>query len=127
MLELRPIFNALLRSKAGALMLLFQIALTTAIVSNAAFIIYDRIQYLQQDTGYPEDEVFSFRVLTFGNDVDLVQRTELDEDMLRSIPGVIDAGFFQEVPLSGSGSASGFGIVSADQNTDEQQQSTRAA
>lgn len=127
MLELRPIFNALLRSKAGALMLLFQIALTTAIVSNAAFIIYDRIQYLQQDTGYPEDEVFSFRVLTFGNDVDLVQRTELDEDMLRSIPGVIDAGFFQEVPLSGSGSASGFGIVSADQVTDEQQQSTRAA
>ena len=53
MLEIKPILNALRRSKAGALMLLVQIAITTAIVSNAAYIIYDRIQYLQQDTGYP--------------------------------------------------------------------------
>lgn len=108
MLEIKPIFNALRRSKAGALMLLIQIAITMAIVSNAAFIIKDKIEYLQQDTGYPEDEIFSFGVLTYGKDIDLSQMFEEDETMLRNIPGVIDASLFSDVPVSGSGSASSF-------------------
>ena len=58
MLELKPIFNSLCRSKVGALLLLAQVAITTAIVSNAAFIINDRLQYLQQDTGLPEHDIF---------------------------------------------------------------------
>lgn len=111
MLEIKPILNALRRSKAGALMLLIQIAITTAIVSNAAYIIYDRIQYLQQDTGYPEDEIFSFVATTFGSDVDLSQQFELDETMLRNIPGVVNASMISEVPLSGSGSASSFHLA----------------
>jgi len=116
MLEIKPILNALRRSKAGALMLLIQIAITTAIVSNAAYIIYDRIQYLQQDTGYPEDEIFSFVATTFGSDIDLSQQFELDEDMLRSIPGVKSASMISEMPLSGSGSASSFNLTPENQN-----------
>jgi putative ABC transport system permease protein len=108
MLEIKPIFNALRRSKAGALMLLIQIAITTAIVSNAAFIIKDKIEYLQQETGYPEDGIFSFGVLTYGKDIDLSQMFEEDETMLRNTPGVIDASLFSDVPVSGSGSASSF-------------------
>ena len=108
MLEIKPIFNSLCRSKAGAMMLLIQIAITTAIVSNAAFIIKEKIEYLQQDTGYPEDEVLSFAVLTYGKDRDLNQVFEADETMLRNIPGVIDASIFSTVPLSGSGAASSF-------------------
>lgn len=110
MLEIKPIFNAMRRSKAGAIMLLIQIAITTAIVSNASFIIYDRVQYLQQETGYPEDEIFHFAVQTFGKDVDLSQQFELTETTLRNIPGVINAVTMQEIPLSGGGSASSFGI-----------------
>ncbi len=110
MLEIKPIFNAMRRSKAGAIMLLIQIAITTAIVSNASFIIYDRVQYLQQETGYPEDEIFHFAVQTFGKDVDLSQQFELTETTLRNIPGVINAVAMQEIPLSGGGSASSFGI-----------------
>ncbi len=108
MFEIKPIFNALLRSKAGALMLLIQVAITVAIVSNAAFIIQDRIEYLQQDTGYPEDEVFSFTVFTYSDDIDLIQKFEENETMLRNLPGVINAVAASEVPLSGSGSASSF-------------------
>lgn len=123
MLEIKPILNALRRSKAGALMLLIQIAITTAIVSNAAYIIYDRIQYLQQDTGYPEDEIFSFVATTFGSDIDLSQQFELDEDMLRSIPGVKSASMISEMPLSGSGSASSFTLTPENQG----QRGVRAA
>ncbi|WP_462173036.1 ABC transporter permease [Pseudoalteromonas xiamenensis] len=109
MLEIKPIINAMLRSKVGAILLLIQIAITTAIVSNAAFIISDRLTYLKQDTGYQEQALFTFNVMTFGRDVNIDQQIELDEAMLRQIPGVIDASLMQTIPLSGSGSASGFG------------------
>ena len=110
MLEIKPIFHALCRSKIGALLLLLQIAITTAIVSNAAFIIEDKVSYLSQETGYPEDEIFSFHVMLFGDDVSSHQQFELDESMLRGLPGVIDAAYISNTPLSGSGSASDFSI-----------------
>ena len=109
--EFSPIISAIRRSKAGALMLLFQIAITTAIVSNAAFIIQERITYLDQDTGYPEQEIFSFHFRSFAPDINLNQRYELDEQLLRNIPGVINATYVSAAPLSGSGSNSGFSSV----------------
>jgi putative ABC transport system permease protein len=108
MLDIKPIFNSLRRSKAGAVMLLIQIAITLAIVSNAAFIIVDRVKFLQQETGYPEESIFSFTVLTFGADVDKIQQAQNDESMLRNLPGVVNAVHMSEIPLSGSGSASSF-------------------
>lgn len=108
MLEIKPIFNALLRSKVGAMLLLIQIAITTAIVSNAAFIIKDRLDYLNQPTGYEEENIFKFNVMTFGTDVDLIQQIELDEQMLRAMPGVVDAVQISAVPLSGGGSSTNF-------------------
>ena len=105
MLEIKPIFNALRRSKVGAILLFLQIALTTAVVSNAAFMINAHLSYLKEDTGFPQQEIFSFGVMTFGKDIDLHQQTERDEDMIRRIPGVIDAVFIQAVPLTGGGSS----------------------
>ena len=115
MLEIKPIFNALCRSKVGAVLLLIQIAITTAIVSNAAFIIQDRISYLNQETGYPEQDIFKFNVMTFGTDINLSQQFELDESMLRKMPGVVDAALSSSIPLSGGGSASSFNLKPAPQ------------
>ncbi|MCF7500297.1 MULTISPECIES: FtsX-like permease family protein [unclassified Pseudoalteromonas] len=113
MFEIKPIFNALCRSKVGAVLLLIQIAITTAIVSNAAFIIQDRISYLSQETGYPEEDILVFHVMMFGQDVSLSQQYELDEAMLRQIPGVVDAAYSSNTPLSGSGSSSDFSLKPA--------------
>jgi putative ABC transport system permease protein len=113
MLEIKPIFNSLLRSKAGAIMLLIQIAITTAIVSNAAFIAKDRIDFLSQETGYSEDEIFSFITMTFDKELDIVQKFEETETMLRNIPGVKNAALFNAAPLSGSGSATGLRLKPA--------------
>lgn len=113
MLEIKPIFHALCRSKVGAILLLIQIAITTAIVSNAAFIIQDRISYLSQETGYPEQDIFVFNVMMFGKDVSPSQQYELDEAMLRQIPGVVDAAYSSNTPLSGSGSSSDFSLKPA--------------
>ncbi|GAA0292304.1 FtsX-like permease family protein [Psychrosphaera haliotis] len=113
MLEIKPIFNSLLRSKAGAVMLLIQIAITTAIVSNASFIANDRIEFLTQETGYPEDEIFSFTTMTFDKELDLSQKFEETETMLRNVPGVKNAALFNAVPLSGSGSGGGLRLTPA--------------
>jgi putative ABC transport system permease protein len=117
MLEIKPIFNALCRSKVGAILLLAQIAITTAIVSNAAFIIQDKVAYLNQETGYPEHDIFKFNVMTFGKDINLNQQFELDETMLRQMPGVVDAAVSSSIPLSGGGSASGFSLKPAPQES----------
>lgn len=106
MLDIKPIFNAIRRSKIGAVLLLLQIALTMAIVSNAAFMINDHVSYLREDTGFPEKEIFSLSVMTFGKDRSLSQQAQLDETMIRNLPGVIDASLIQAIPLSGGGSSS---------------------
>lgn len=106
MLDIKPIFNAIRRSKIGAVLLLLQIALTMSIVSNAAFMINDHVSYLRKDTGFPEKEIFSFAVMTFGKDRSLSQQAEVDETMIRNLPGVINATLSQAVPLSGGGSTS---------------------
>ncbi|ATC97198.1 ABC transporter permease [Pseudoalteromonas tunicata] len=110
MSELKPIFNSLLRSRVGAVLLIVQIALTLAIVSNAAFMIHDRIAYLNQPTGYPEQDIFKFNVTSFGKDIDLSKQFELDEDAVRAIPGVINAVMINQIPISGSGDSTGFAL-----------------
>ncbi|NNG45123.1 FtsX-like permease family protein [Pseudoalteromonas sp. NEC-BIFX-2020_002] len=117
MLEIKPIFHALCRSKVGAMLLLIQIAITTAIVSNAAFIIQDKISFLSQETGYPEQDIFLFNVMTFGKDVNVTQQFELDEAMIRQLPGVVGAAMSSSAPLTGSGSASDFSLKPAPQES----------
>ncbi|CAH9049931.1 hypothetical protein PSECIP111951_00080 [Pseudoalteromonas holothuriae] len=106
MSELKPILNALRRSKVGAILLLLQIAITTAVVSNSAFIISEKMTYLNQATGFVEKDIFTFQMMHFGNDVNYMRQAELDESTLREIPGVIDAVIVNAVPLSGGGSSS---------------------
>ncbi|WP_105264946.1 ABC transporter permease [Pseudoalteromonas sp. T1lg76] len=111
MLELKPMINALLRSKIGAVLLLIQVAITLAIVSNAAFMISDRLTYLNQETGYDEEAIFSLSVSTFDPSINLVQQYAQDERDLRAIDGVIDAAMTNWMPLSGSGSSSSMHLV----------------
>ncbi|QTL37408.1 ABC transporter permease [Pseudoalteromonas viridis] len=107
MFEIKPTLNALMRSKLGAVLLILQLAITLAIVSNAVSIIQDRLTYLNQDTGYPEAAIFKFNSLNFDKQLNRLQQVELDEQQLRNIDGVIAAAAVSSVPLSGSGSSDG--------------------
>jgi len=108
MLEISPIFNAMMRNKSHALLLIIQIALTLAIVANAAFIINYRLDLINRDSGLPENQLFKFDVFSFGKDVDINQQIERDEAAIRAIPGVIDAVKINQIPISGSGDNSTF-------------------
>ncbi len=54
MMEIGPIFRALTRNKLGALLIALQIALTLAIVTNAAFIIGERAADIARPSGLDE-------------------------------------------------------------------------
>ncbi|MEM0909540.1 MAG: FtsX-like permease family protein [Pseudomonadota bacterium] len=119
MLEIKPIIHSLVRSKAGAVLLILQIAITLAIVSNSLSIIKDRLEYLNKDTGYPEKDVFYITTNVFAVDTELLYLIEETEKTLRGMDGVVNASYMSDVPLSGSGSASSFGNKPMDQDEEK--------
>ncbi|HZH42676.1 MAG TPA: ABC transporter permease [Lysobacter sp.] len=102
-MEIRPIFSALLRSKTGAILIAAQIALTLAIISNALYVVQDRLARSQRPSGI--DEANSF-YLFFGavgevDDPEAMQRR--DVEALRAIPGVASAAWVNQFPMAQSG------------------------
>jgi len=103
MMEIGPIFRALTRNKLGALLIALQIALTLAIVTNAAFIIRERAADIARPSGLDEANTAIFITTLFDSKVDQRQLIRDDLDKLRSLPGVIAASPTQSIPISGSG------------------------
>ncbi len=93
----------MMRSKSSVVLIVMQIALTLAIVSNAAFIIHERINDMNRDTGIPESQVVAFFMYFFDDEVDIIQQLRIDGQKVKELPGVINASAINQVPLSGSG------------------------
>ena len=108
---LRPMISSLLRNKTGPLLVALQIAVTLAIVINATFIIAQRIEKMNRDTGIDVDNVIAVYTRGFGADFDVQGSVTNDVALLESIPGVIAATVANHVPLSGSGSGTGLRTV----------------
>ena len=106
-MELRPILSTLLRSKVGLILIGAQIALTLAIVCNALFIIKQRFELMGRPSGVNESDTFMIASMGFGTgfNVDTMIRTDLD--LLRSLPGIVDATPVNSVPLSQGGWSEG--------------------
>jgi putative ABC transport system permease protein len=103
MKDIGPIFRALTRNKLGALLIALQIALTLAIITNAAFIIQERAANIARPTGLDEANTAIFVTNLFDSNVDQQQLYRDDLEALRSIPGVVAASPAQSIPISGSG------------------------
>ena len=105
---LRPIFSALMRNGAGAILVAIQIALTLAIVVNAVFVTEQRVTKIGRDSGMDDEHLFAVPVTSFEKDHDFFAMVRGDLAMLREMPGVIDAAPTTQVPLSGGGSSTQF-------------------
>jgi len=114
MFELRPILSTLLRHKSGTLLLVLQIAITFSVVVNAISIIDERISMANHKSGLAEEQMFSFSMWGYLEGYDEEQNMRADIELIRNIPGVIDAVHLNQVPLSGNGDASGFAASQAD-------------
>jgi putative ABC transport system permease protein len=104
--ELVPILSALRRNKTGAVLVVAQIALTLAILSNVISIVADRLALIGRATGLDEHSLFAIGYrLTSGAGSAAALTTDLTN--LRSLPQVVDVIATNSYPLRGSGWAEG--------------------
>lgn len=103
MKDIGPIFRSLLRNKLGVILIALQIALTLAIVTNAAFIISERSADIARPSGLDESNTAMFITNLFDSNIDQRQLYRDDLEAIRAIPGVLAAAPTQSMPISGSG------------------------
>ncbi len=88
-MDVVPILSALRRNKTGALLVIVQIALTLAIVSNVVRIIGDRASLMARPTGVIESDVFAIG-FRFTKSVDPVPMRQRDLASVRAVANVVD-------------------------------------
>lgn len=106
-MEIRPILSAMLRNKTGPILIALQIALTLAIVTNGAFIIDQRAEKMNRDTGMDHENLIFARSVGLDN-YDHLATIREDIEALSSMPGVRAVAYMDAIPLSGSGSNTSF-------------------
>jgi len=111
MLQLRPILSTLRRHKTAALLIVFEIALTCAIVCNAVFLIANRFERLHFQTGLAEDELVHVHVRSIGRDPDSPAHTLEDLAALRAVPGVRSASVLNQIPYNNNSNNSGLKLA----------------
>lgn len=118
MLDVIPIIKSLWRNKTGPLLIILQLSLTIAVVSTALFVISERITNIERPSGMIEEEIFKIWMRKNSPDADMEQIIKRDMEIIRAMPGVIDATPISSIPLSGGGSASGLSIKPEDRLAD---------
>ena len=110
-MEFRPIVSALLRNKTGAVLVVLQIAITMAVIVNAVFIINQRLEKMNRDSGMDIDNMIAFQSWGFRDDYNHETHTRENIDFVNSIPGVIAVTPSASLPLSNGGSANDFRVT----------------
>jgi putative ABC transport system permease protein len=103
MTPVQPILAALRRHKAATILIVLQVALTLAVVSNALFIVQTRLVHLSRPTGVDEANLFVIRNEWVGkpDTAQVDARMRADLTTLRNLPGVHDAFASEAYPLEG--------------------------
>ena len=120
-MEIGPIFRALINHRTRFWLIVVEIALTLAIVANCVHMIQDRRAKIHRPTGMDEENILIAESEPFApefQDEEFVE-TSYDEDLraLRALPGVLAVSAMHQVPLSGSGSATGRRAVGNEEET----------
>jgi putative ABC transport system permease protein len=103
-LDIRPLLSALRRSPTGAILVALQVAITLAVLVNAAFLVSQRIAQIEQPTGLDTDNTFGIILGGVSNKFNVAQAESEDLAYLRSLPGVVAATVTVGIPLTGMGS-----------------------
>jgi len=88
MMTPRPILSALRRHKIAAFLIVLEIALAFAIVSNAVYLVIGRLQRVDLRSGIDERSLVLLRLATAGKQNGSVASAQTDLSALRAIPGV---------------------------------------
>jgi putative ABC transport system permease protein len=99
-LNLRPLLTALFRNRTGAILVALEIAIALAVMVNAAWIVAQQIQQIEQPSGLDEHDIFTMGVAALTSQSNLATAQSEDLAYLRSLPGVIAATATSSVPLT---------------------------
>jgi putative ABC transport system permease protein len=104
-MEFQPIMRALWRNRTGALLVALQIALALAIVVNSLYIVVQRLEHMGRDPGLDVANTFMVSFAPTGSAFNAEVAMREDVELLRVLPGVVDATTINAIPLSGGGSS----------------------
>lgn len=119
-MDIGPIWRAMLRNKAGFVLIALQIAVTLTIMVNAFGIIQERAGRIARDSGIDEANTFAFASVLF-TDYERDQRKVLideDLDLIRNVPGVVNAVASNSYPLRQGGWSMGVALEPGNQTAD---------
>jgi len=115
MMDIRPILSTLRRHKTAAALIVLEVALSCAIVSNALFLIGQRLERMQAPTGLAEAELLHIRLRDIAHHDNAEALTRRDLATLRALPGVKSATSVNHVPFGNGSSDSGVSLSSEQQ------------
>ena len=98
-MEIRPILSTLSRHKTAAALIVLEIALSCAIICNALFIVSQRVETLNLDSGIDDDRIIEIGLSGIGQQTDADARTAEDLAMLRALPGVEHVAITNQLPF----------------------------
>ena len=117
-MEFGPILRAMLKSKAGYVLIALQIAVTMTIMVNAIGIMQERSNAIGRESGMDEANTFAFASASFAPDIDARALIEEDLDLLRNLPGVRSAVATNSFPLRQGGWSQGLQLEPDSQSSD---------
>jgi putative ABC transport system permease protein len=104
-MEMVPILSSLHRNRLGAVLIAVQIAMTLAVLCNGAFIVRQRMKFIERPTGTDEANLFIMKNEWLGSLKNIVPKIQTDLSKLRTLPGVVDAYATNAYPLANFGAA----------------------
>jgi putative ABC transport system permease protein len=108
----------MLRNKGGFLLIALQIAVTMTIMVNAIAIIQERSRNIARPSGLDEANTFTLVSVSIGEDMDNKSLIDEDLDLLRGMPGVLNATASNSMPLLQSGWSEGLTLEPGEGKSD---------
>jgi len=110
-MDIMPILSTLKRHKIAAGLIVLQIALTCAIVSNALFLISQRVQSINAPTGMAEQELLVLQVSGLVRVENPEVQTRVDLQALRGLAGVKSVALLNQMPFGDNSNTSGMRLT----------------
>jgi putative ABC transport system permease protein len=114
-MDILPILSTLKRHKTAAGLIVLQIALTCAIVCNALFLIFQRVERVTAETGIAESALVTLSLSSMARVENPEPQTQADLAALRQVPGLVSATLTNQYPYGRSSNNSGVRLT-ADTN-----------
>lgn len=119
-MDIGPIWRAMLKNKAGFVLIALQIAVTMTIMVNAFAIMQERRNNVSRESGIDEANTFALVSQAFGQFESEEMKVLIDEDLatIRGLPGVKSAVATNSYPLRQGGWSMALQTVPGNQTAD---------